>query len=46
MRVTLSLILLVVALVCFVLAAIGVGAGRINLVAAGLAAWVLSLIVG
>ena len=44
MRVTINLILLVVALVCFILAAIGVSGGRLNLIALGLAAWVLSLL--
>ncbi len=39
----LDLVLLVFALVCFVLAAFGVG-GKINLVAAGLAFWVASVI--
>jgi len=39
----LKLILLIAAFVCFVLAAFGVG-GRINLVAAGLALWVATLI--
>lgn len=37
-------ILLIIALVLFILAAIGVG-GRINLTAAGLACWVGSLLV-
>lgn len=41
----LGLILLVAALVCFILAAVGVG-GRINLVAAGLACWVAVQLVG
>lgn len=41
----LSLILLVFAFVCFVLAAIGVpNPPRFNLVAAGLAFWVLTII--
>jgi len=40
----LSLILLVFAFVFFVVAAFGVNAGRINLVAAGLSFWVLSVI--
>lgn len=39
-----KLILLVFAFVCFVLAAIGVGSGRFNLVAAGLAFETASLI--
>ncbi len=37
-------ILLLIALVCFVLAAVGVGLGRINLVGAGLACCVLSVL--
>ena len=41
---SLHLLLLIVAFVCFVVAAIGVPS-RVNLVAAGLAAWVLTLIV-
>jgi hypothetical protein len=40
------LILLVFAFVCFVLAALGVGSGRYNLIAAGLACWVASLLLG
>lgn len=40
-----KLILLVAAFVLFVLAAIGVPAGRVSLVAAGLACWVLTWIV-
>lgn len=40
-----SLILLVVALVLFILAAAGVSGGRINLIAAGLAVWILSMLV-
>lgn len=45
MHVTLSLILLVAAFVLFVIAAIPV-ATRFNLMAAGLACWVLSLLLG
>lgn len=45
MHVTLSLILLVAAFVLFVIAAAGV-ASRFNLIAAGLACWVLSLLLG
>ena len=37
-------ILLIIALVCFVLAAVGVGLGRINLIGAGLACVVLSVL--
>ncbi len=41
---TAGTILLIVALVCFVLAAIGVGFGRINLIGAGLACVVASVL--
>lgn len=41
---TVATVLLIVALVLFVIAACGVAAGRINLIAAGLACWVLSVI--
>lgn len=40
----LKLILLVFALVCFVLAALNVGAPKFNLLGAGLAFWVASLL--
>ncbi len=43
---TLSTILMAVALVCFVLAAFGVRTGRVNMVAVGLAIWVLATLVG
>ncbi|MGF6792758.1 hypothetical protein [Paraburkholderia sp. 35.1] len=43
---TLSTVLLVVALVLFVLAAISVPVPRINLVGAGLAFWVLAQLLG
>lgn len=36
----------VVAFVLFVLAAVGLGHPRVNLVAAGLAAWVLAVLLG
>ena len=39
-----NLILLVLALVCFVLAAVGVASPRVNLLALGLSLWVLSLL--
>lgn len=42
----LSLIFLVAALVLFIVSAIGVPAGRVNLSAAGLACWVASQLVG
>ena len=41
----LTLILLILAALCFGLAAFGVVAGKINLIALGLLAWVLTLIV-
>lgn len=41
-----SLILLVAAFVLFVLAAIGIPSGRVNLIASGLACWVLSVMLG
>lgn len=40
-----ALILLVFAFVCFTLAAVGIVTSRINLIAAGLAFWVLSVLV-
>jgi hypothetical protein len=43
--VTIDLLLLVLAFVAFVLAAVGIAAPRVNLLAAGLAAWVLSLLI-
>jgi hypothetical protein len=41
----LTFLLLLAALVCFGLAAIGVAANRINLVAFGLGLWVLDLVI-
>lgn len=41
---TLVLIFLVIALVCFVVAAIGLWTPRVNLVALGLAFWVASVL--
>lgn len=41
----LHLVLYIVAAVCFAIAAFGVPAGRVNLIAAGLFAWVLTLII-
>lgn len=38
---TLDLVLYLIAAICFALAALGVASSRINLVAAGLFAWVL-----
>ena len=43
---TLSLLLLIVAFICFLLAAFNVATGRVSTVALGLAAWVLSTLVG
>jgi len=44
--VTISLVLLIVALVLFVLAALSVSVPRINLLGAGLAFWVLAQVLG
>jgi hypothetical protein len=40
--ITVPMILLVIALILFVLAAAGMSGGKINLLAAGLACWVLA----
>ena len=45
MTLSIDLVLLIVAFVCFVLTAIGVGAGRISLIGVGLACWVLTAII-
>jgi hypothetical protein len=42
----LTLIFLIAALVLFILAAVGIPSTRFNLVAAGLACWVASLLAG
>ena len=42
----LVLVLLIFALVCFVAAAFSLAAGRVNLVALGLASWVLTVVIG
>jgi len=44
--ITVSLVLLIVALVLFILAALSVPVPRVNLTAAGLACWVLAQLVG
>jgi hypothetical protein len=44
--VILALLLYVAAAVLFLLAAIGIPAGRFNLVAAGLFCWVLAVLIG
>lgn len=41
---TISLVLMVAALILFIVAALGVAAGRVNLMAAGLACWVAAQI--
>lgn len=41
----LDMILIIAALVCFILAAVGVNSPRVNLLAAGLACWVATLLV-
>lgn len=43
---TISTLLLVLAFIAFLLAAINVQLGSINLIGAGLALWVLSLLIG
>lgn len=43
---SLATILLIIAFIAFVLAAIGFGIGKVDLIAIGLGAWVLSLFVG
>lgn len=43
--IALNFFLLVIACVCFFLAAFGVAAARVNLVALGLALWMLSLLI-
>lgn len=40
--ITVDLVLLIVALICFLAAAANIPSPRINLIAAGLAAWMLS----
>ena len=42
--ITIRLVLLILALVCFLAAAAGVSSPRVNLLAAGLALWVGSLL--
>ena len=44
-RMSLSTILLIIAFIAFVLAAIGYGYKKTNLIAIGLALWVLSILV-
>jgi hypothetical protein len=41
----LNLILMVAAFICFVLSSLGIGHPRVNLQSAGLALWVLTLII-
>ena len=43
---TLHLLLLLLAFVCFVLAALGVSSPRVGLLPLGLALWVLALLLG
>lgn len=43
---TLHLLLLLLAFVCFVLAALGVNSPRVSLLPLGLALWVLALLLG
>ena len=41
----LVIVLLIIAAVCFAIAAIGVAVGRVNLIAVGLLAWVLAALI-
>lgn len=43
--VTIHLVLLLLAFICFVIAALGVPSPRVNLLALGLALWVLDLLI-
>lgn len=43
---TISFVLLVAALILFIVAAVGVSTGRLNLMAAGLACWVAAQLAG
>jgi hypothetical protein len=44
--ITVSLVLMVLAFVLFVLAALSVAVPRVNLIGAGLACWILSVLLG
>lgn len=44
MVLTVELVLLIIAFICFLLATFGVALGRLNLIALGLALWVLAVI--
>lgn len=46
MMITANTILLLLALICFLLAAIGVPVTRVNLIALGLFLWLLSILLG
>ena len=43
--ITLNLLLLICAFVCFVIAATGYSVRRVNLIGAGLALWILTIII-
>lgn len=43
--ITIDLVLLILALICFLAAAANVPSPRVNLLAAGLAAWIASILV-
>jgi hypothetical protein len=43
---TIHIILMILALACFLGAATGINSPRVNLIAAGLALWVFSLLIG
>jgi len=46
MLITLNLVLLILAFLCFAMVAIGVVSTRVNLTGLGLALWVLALLLG
>ena len=43
---TISLVFLISALILFIVAAVGLAAGRVNLIAAGLACWIAAELAG
>ena len=45
MTITINNVLLLIAAICFLLAAIGIPSARVNLIALGLFFWVLSLLI-
>jgi hypothetical protein len=45
MTLSIDLVLLIIAFICFVVVALGVPTGRVNLLGVGLACWVLTAII-